>query len=222
MVDTTQETAGTGEGKEEGEEMKERPIIFNSEMVKAILKKQKMQTRRVVKPQPKRNNYVAYIDEQGILDYHGWAITTYYASIVEYIKCPYGQVGDRLWIRETWHGIRNTYTVRKKINDLSYKADEGYKCGEYGNLKGKWKPSIYMPRWASRITLDITKIRVERLQEISQQDIETEGIELCDCGKPEANCNFIELWNSINEKRGYGWDTNPFVWVVEFKLSKKK
>jgi hypothetical protein len=92
---------------------------------------------------------------------------------------------------------------------------------EAGNGNEKWRPSIHMPRWASRITLEVTDVRVERVQEISEEDAKTEGVTPSIVGEwwdhLKYRAGFQTLWNSINEKRGFGWDENPWVWVVEFK-----
>jgi len=145
---------------------------------------------------------------------------------------PYGQIGDRLWVREAWCEDFTGET-------LYYKADGGESPGP----KGFWRPSIFMPRWASRITLEITGIRAERLQEISHEDAKAEGIIPMTCCLPGAAHYFTpfkKLWDSLNAKRGYvgvkvqllryapgllfplnlyglRWATNPWVWVIEFK-----
>lgn len=134
-------------------------------------------------------------------------------------KCPYGKPGDLLWIREAWaHG--------------ELYCDEGPNCGlpshiyyrqieeENGTFGGvkhwSWRPSIHMPRWASRITLEVTSVRVERVKDITLTDVIHEGI--AKNATPNPVGAFKNLWNSINAKRGYSWDNNPWVWVVEFKV----
>jgi hypothetical protein len=187
--------------------MKERPIIFSGEMVRAILDGRKTQARRVIKPQPGHvSENVAYRHKT----YINWII-----------KCPYGQVGDGLWVRETWS---NVPIKSPKIKmGVIYRAD-GEEAEE--NIKegwqfmGKWKPSIHMPRWASRITLEITGVRVERVAEISFQDCMREGIQLVGKDTEEVRCAFKILWDSINAKRGYGWLVNPWCWVIEFRMVK--
>lgn len=179
--------------------MKERPILFSGEMVRAILDGRKTQTRRVVKQRG---------DCSGSVE-----------------QCPYGQPGERLWVRETWatEGTDETSTL-----PLQFKADRSDwpKCS-------KWRPSIHMPRWASRITLEIESVRVERLQKITEEDAKAEGTRddalvhyYCEEGTdddPIGNhrCNwryaFSRLWESINAKRGFGWDANPWVWVITFR-----
>ena len=169
--------------------MKERPIIFTTDMVKAILDGIKTQTRKVIKSQPWGMDKVYFTAFRK--DYGGRT-------------CPYGQVGDRLWVRESF------YT---ESGDIWYKAD-----GQTAPMFIKWKPSLFMPRWASRITLEITEVRVERLQEISDGDCQAEG-----CQYPQWRGShtswkgaYKALWDSLNAKRGYGWEVNPWVWVISF------
>jgi hypothetical protein len=173
--------------------MKERPIIFNGEMVRAILDGRKSQTRRVVR-------WRAYSDESIRVYPH---------------ECPYGVPGDRLWVRETFciESSREVgpYDIRWKATDPTPELEIG--TGEAG---AKWSPSIHMPRWASRITLEIVNVRVERVQEITETGAILEGV---DASKYEKSYRyaFTQLWDSINAKRGFGWDANPWVWVLEFK-----
>jgi len=183
--------------------MKERPILFSGPMVRAILEGRKTQTRRVVKPQPG-------CDPRD--DEH-----------LDMGRCPYGQPGDRLWVREAWHtDERDLEYARAKHEDamsdspIYYRADP-----ENDNAGCTWRPSIHMPRWASRITLEITRVRVERLQEISEKDAIAEGadpyLHPVHPGREGLRHvdGFRSLWESIN---GPGsWDANPWVWVIEFK-----
>ena len=210
---------------------KERPIIFRGDGVLGILEDRKTKTRRVIKPQPPVN----------CREWAGWVISSTSKSEVGdatwtdvpgvlfnkdfHIKCPYGQPGDRLWVRETW-GLYNT-----EPKDGPEKAMIFYKAsdGENHELRYQlWRSPIFMPRWASRITLEIESVRVERLQEISTDDCIDEGIEdeFCivanvpitkDLVADIARDRFRELWDSINAKSGYGWDTNCWVWVIGFK-----
>jgi len=206
--------------------MKEKPILFSTEMVRAILENRKTQTRRLfpfqAKVSPHKNGYqIEYFDERD---------NQYYTKHKEDI-CKYGKIGDRLWIKETY--CIDDCKEDPKAPEYLYKAD--YEDNVDKNLIGvdKWKPSIYMPRKASRITLEIINIRVERLNDISEQDAIAEGIEYFDIeesGKFYKNYNveyknwmefenpidsYKTLWESIN---GQGsWEQNPWVWVIEFK-----
>jgi len=174
--------------------MKERPILFSGQMVRAILEGRKTMTRRVIKPQP----------------VGAWAAPGKTA-------CPYGQPGDRLWVRETFATLcPGSYEEEKPRagahQDIRYKAsDRMADCS--ADIRGyRWRPSIFMPRWASRINLEITAVRVERVKDISINDAHAEGM----TGTHTLG-DFRELWDSINSKRGHGWDANSWVWVVEFK-----
>ncbi len=203
--------------------MKERPILFNSEMVRAILEGRKTQTRRVVKPQP----------------CGGWAFDGVYGKITSHhpqrgkfgaflrrgvgtpwpelgiLPCPYGSPGDRLWVRETFFSFRHA-GVFSTASRIVYRADySGQEDEDYATECHGWKPSIHMPRWASRITLEITDIRVERLQEISEKDAIAEGVVACPDMGITAVGEYSLLWESINGKGS--WDENPWVWVIEFR-----
>jgi hypothetical protein len=187
--------------------MKERGIIFNTEMVRAILEDRKTNTRRVINPQP--DHFHKFKDS--IL-----------RPQIEYkeIECPYGKIGDLLYVRETYTKISD-YSGGRIISKLCYKADNGLqhsKKDAWGDLI-KWKPSIHMPKSAARIWLEITDIRVERLQDINELEIIKEGCPnlLVDEDMTQVIEWWVDLWDSINEKRGYGWDVNPWVWAIEFK-----
>lgn len=219
--------------------MKERPIVFNGEMVRSILAGRKTQTRQVVKPQPQAHHW------QGMKSYKEWwtylhvtegLVASYWRSIAEnpHPECdrrrsPYGGIGDHLWVRETWG---------EDVGDVSdptmigYRADNGVAFWDGFRLAmryekdldvlsdptTKWRPSIHMPRWASRITLEVVGVRIERVQDITPMDAINEG---CDASKHSMpTLWFKTLWDSINAKRGYGWDTNPWVWVIEFRRTK--
>ena len=190
--------------------MKERPILFSTENVKAILDDRKTQTRRVIKPQPPVSVNIlpnALKGEWWWYEHQGRR---------PQIKCPYGQVGDRLWVRETiycdWGG-----EWRYKAGDAPVKGGDFDKGEYFDGDDMSPRPSIFMPRWASRITLEITDTRVERLQEITEEDVLEEGsIKGLPVATGYAN-NFKWLWNSLNAKRGYGWDFNPWVWVISFR-----
>jgi hypothetical protein len=179
--------------------MKERPILMATESVKAILEGRKTMTRRLCK---------GARELSCVLD---WPIES----------CPYGQVGDRLWVRETWCAGCATEVERSAC----YKVlDDGRLPKFFPFCKESIvKPSIFMPRWASRITLGITEIRVERLQEISDADCEAEGVRPSIEGNAQDwqddengwHRTFRQLWDSINPK--YPWQSNPWVWCISFK-----
>ena len=202
--------------------MKEHPILFNSEMVRAILDGRKTQTRRVVKGNKNPvddmlNGLIEFDGEKAIFAHqtHADNYTT------QSIKCPFGKVGDRLWVRETW----------RQPEDF-----EGYDRGAvlYAvsemDAGAKWKPSIHMPRYASRITLEITDIRVEKVQDINEENCLKEGIEKYfddgvyyygeyDKGHCDYKHVFKTLWDSMNKK--HTWESNPYVWVIEFRRLEK-
>lgn len=214
--------------------MKEHPIIFSGPMVRAILEGRKTQTRRVIADQPSGPDI---FPPNGYETTDTWFFRDAYYSdedhpdIGKYVKCPYGVAGDSLWVRETWRELIDLGgpDEHSSHNYIDYRAD----CTTDFNPEVKWTPSIFMPRWASRINLEILNIRVERVQEISRADARAEGVshvwewtkerkdkhpELFSRGvlNPYV-ANYSVLWDSINAKRGYGWDVNPFVWVIEFK-----
>ena len=182
--------------------MKERPILFSTEMVKAILEGRKTQTRRVLRDTTEHRGEQynpAYIER--------WKNDEGWAKI-----CPYGKVGDRLWVRETFCDDCIQDPVPHRV---CYKANrENQPASDFCT---KWKPSIFMPRWASRITLEITNIRVERVQDIGVKDALAEGVKYdvsVRGGDPVSR--YQDLWDSINGEK-YPWSSNPWVWVIEFK-----
>jgi hypothetical protein len=191
--------------------MKECPIIFSGPMVRAILAGQKTQTRRVVKVRGGSDPVVVdgKVWKPARVDYSG------------YIQCPYGFPGDRLWVREAWcEPFYLTHDI--DCEQVGYRADNPESIN--GQVI-KWKPSIFMPRWASRITLSVVSVRVERLQDITIDDVIAEGV-FADFDPPdghgfrsEARNLYEKLWESIN---GPGsWDANPWVWVIEFERRDK-
>jgi hypothetical protein len=202
--------------------MKERPILFSGEMVRAILDDRKTMTRRVIKPQPEGDQFSGF---------NAFGEAIFYprndnSNDPGLRKCPY-QKGQTLWVRETWaaqhafdpHSPKEIYSA---AIEMGQEIIPHYAATE--NLGGLIKrPSIFMPRWASRITLEITDVRVERVRDISEEDAISEGVDaVSQADIPrQATWNrrqdFKQLWDSINAKRGYGWDANPWVWVVEFK-----
>ena len=213
--------------------MKERPILVKGPMVRAILEGRKTQTRRVVKPQPE----------------DGTALQTGMELFQRIGTYPWGQPGDLLWVREThcFRSTATDIEVEgkedlptdgrpyKNFGDYSlvpiYQADEkaelsydddprdGCRDCEDGNPHGHWRPSIFLPRWACRIVLQVKSVRIERLHCITEDGAKAEG---ADKGEIHGSAvtyrnGFKILWDSINEKRGFGWDKNPFVWVIEFE-----
>lgn len=211
--------------------MKERPILFSGPMVRAILDGKKTQTRRVFKVRDPFGKLAGPIcpPEEVVRFDDG---TFHYLSTGGMSgpwPCPYGQPGDRLWVRETWgESILDIGDVRQD-RWYTYRADHCVVPSDNGSPL-PWRPSIHMPRCASRITLEIADVRVERLQEISDIDVIYEGLDsvrafnghvtyrLEDqiCGQTPQRAYRL-LWDSLNEKRGYGWDTNPWLWVLSFR-----
>ncbi|HHT2831407.1 TPA: morphogenetic protein [Klebsiella aerogenes] len=201
--------------------MTERGMIFNGEMVRAILDSRKMQTRRIVKGTDGAVKFCKEWDINGeeIFVVLGEKDHTGMNPVLGTISCPFGGVGDRIWVRETWA----RYNIDQDSHDMAYRATAPEDWPE----GGRWRPSIHMPRWASRILLEITDVRVERLREISQSDAEAEGVEKLKKGfwknyqpgwtefQLTARGSFATLWKSI-----YGdesWYADPWVWVIEFK-----
>ncbi len=179
------------------------------DMVRATLRDDKTQTRRVVKYIPDLGEPVDWcsLAQEGerefvntVGDYRNW--------------CPHGVAGDRLWVRETWQ----SHSMRR--GEVYYKADDR-------DIGLTWRPSIFMPRWASRILLEIVSVRVERVAEITEEDATAEGVDL-NIGRINAIANneieptnlrdvYRRLWDFLNAKRGFPWASNPFVWVLTFK-----
>ncbi|MBD3908606.1 hypothetical protein [Klebsiella pneumoniae] len=230
--------------------MREKGLIFNSEMVRAILDGRKTQTRRPIKWKQTR---FTEIGEREDGSKWPWSEDAEHACDFWH-PCPFGAVGDRIWVRETWgvvshafsddglmidwvpdrpttaihempfgNGYYSGHAIYAADGDFTWGDDDGYEDG-----RSCWKPSIHMPRAASRILLEITDVRVERLNAISEEDARAEGIidggclncgepEPCGCANPEPDATdaFAYLWQSI-----YGqdnWNANPWVWVIEFK-----
>jgi len=211
--------------------MNEKPILFSGEMVKAILAGRKTQTRRVIKfPKGNPVDVTRFIgrDDKPNGEY-GFHISE--RVISHHFKCPYGKIGDQLWVRETWRAEAGSLTDQSKPYPfIYYRATDHNEIDGFTKLYPKWKPSIHMPRAASRINLKITDIRVERLQDISEQDAKAEGVECLPDFKPTTmyppySTVFKKLWDSINGKpRADGvdisWGANPWVWVPEFRIIK--
>ncbi|MBW5868612.1 hypothetical protein H0I69_12470 [Yersinia enterocolitica] len=200
--------------------MNEKPILFNSEMVNAILSGRKTQTRRIMKVQPQ-------VTEQRLRELGAWqdgfnlsqqVNAAFQAGFID-VSCPLGKPGDQLWVRETWN---------KHGGLLTYRADHDWieEMRKATVCPAKWVPSIHMPRWASRINLLITGVRVERLNDISEQDARAEGVKAWRGPAEElvgGKLAFFELWDSIyGQKEGENWQANPWVWVINFERMEAK
>ncbi len=200
--------------------MKERPILFSAPMVRAILAGQKTQTRRLVKPQPD------FVAANGALPTRFTPEDCALGRLGEVMLCPYGQPGDRLWVRETWQHSNSPHGPYTPDCTVFYRADywddphgmDGEKSPE-GKYR-TWIPSIHMPRAVSRILLEIVSVRVERLQDINEADCIAEGAQGGHGAIPGYAYNatplehYRHIWISINGQAS--WDANPWVWVVEF------
>ena len=206
-----------------------KPILFNTEMVRAILDGRKNCTRRLVKSQPDEKHtyplgFVTDSTERKEVGCFGFGIDEYGGSI-QYAKPPY-HTGDILYIRETWH----KYTKRVgKGGSCHLEEFYGYKASVANSEDANepWKPSIHMPKEAARIWLKVTDVRVERLQEITVDGIRNEGLSsmAVHAGDMEiALKEWENLWNSTIKKANldcFGWDANPYVWVIEFERCEK-
>jgi hypothetical protein len=200
--------------------MTERPILFSAPMVRALLAGTKTQTRRAVKPQPvqQREGWSWWSKALGAGHLHTAA-----DAMVRLMEpyCPYGAPGDRLWVRETWARDDEDAALFYRADvGTGNEADDWQHNIDVGASGYRWRPSIHMPRAASRITLEITAVRVERLQDISEADAFAEGIpgNLLHRAQGWAPRAYRLLWEQIN---GAGsWDANPWVWVVEFRRAK--
>ncbi|HIB5447165.1 hypothetical protein [Klebsiella pneumoniae] len=214
----------------------ERGMIFNAEMVRALLDGRKTQTRRPIKWKQTR---FTEIGEREDGSKWPWSEDAEHACDFWH-PCPFGAVGDRIWVRETWgvvshafsddglmidwvpdrpataihempfgNGYYSGYAIYAADGDFTWGDDDGYEDG-----RSCWKPSIHMPRAASRILLEITNVRVERLRSMSQDDARAEGV-IAASGPMEAGLAFRELWDSIYGEES--WKANPWVWVIKFK-----
>lgn len=232
--------------------MKERPILMSGPMVVATMREidPKWQTRRIAKEPiwvellqmvrgeipigpisvAKPGLHIAYLNPLGAVSVKDCNDELLGVKPGEFrFLCPYGEVGDRLWVRETW-----AYGCPEDVPDkiAVYRADldgEGRfqeRLAARGSISygyNRWRPSIHMPRWASRITLEITKVRVERVQQITDENAIAEGVPRenhAETGYYGPRTHFKHLWDSINGKRDggkYAWEKNPWVWVLEFK-----
>ncbi len=201
--------------------IKERPILFSGEMVRAILEGRKTQTRRVAKELPHTlpdgcgdfsGMEIHHYDHIG----NGEFIPTMFAQHMRFscsnislsVKCPYGVPGERLWVRETFCECFSG-DEDEQFPHYCYNADR--KAGCVSSLH--WRPSIHMHRWASRVTLEVTGVRVERVQKITEEDAKVEGAESI---AGSNRIGFESLWDSI-AKPGAKWEDNPWVWVIEYR-----
>jgi len=222
--------------------VKERPILFSGPLVRAILEGRKTVTRRLVKPLPQyiggaggeddASNW-GWETECGAFVVMGGDFKPYQGDDYSHVStsylanCPHGAPGDRLWVRETFAldehfdewSPRGTAGLGPNV---WYRSDPGHSELSTDD-RGKWRPSIHMPRWASRIDLEIVSVRAERLQNITDEDVTREGIVWDEGECPPylgtiARARFAHLWDSINAKRpGASWADNPWVWRIEFR-----
>lgn len=222
--------------------MTDRPILFSGPMIQALLDGRKTQTRRALKPQPRPGLYgdgSEISDDYFVWEPKGQVIpltdtcTYRWRPLLPYVP------GDHLWVRETWAPVvctGNSWHVADGLgtdprkHTLKFKADNDAR-----SVFGKWKPSIHMPRWASRLTLTVTDVRVERVRDISEEDAISEGVFAHDAVGADPyspswrhqrggwkfdtpRTAFRDLWDAFNAKRGYGWDANPWVCVIDFTV----
>lgn len=199
--------------------MTEHSIIFNGDMVRAILRGEKTQTRRPVKPQPATgciysingaHNAALHLTDAGCQVRY---IPPTGRSKDHLLLCPFGQPGDRLWVRETFALGEPPYF------GVAYRADEGDNPEDVGGERQKWTPSIHMPRYLSRITLEITDINVERVQDITEDEAIKEGVvdPIMGTYGLSPKTVFRDMWNDIYAERGLGWNETPWVWAITFR-----
>lgn len=196
--------------------MRDKPILFSGPMVRAILEGRKSQTRRVLKPQPDAGLPICSADwvpgsEGAKLCY----LNGFDGSPLGLVPTSYAP-GDRLWVRETWVAVEPNIAPPEFPDGGLYRASWPYEP----ECKPVWKPSIHMPRWASRLTLVVSDVRVQRLRDISEEDARAEGVDRPILphwpDRPYVSA-FRGLWNDLNAKRGDGWDQNPWVIAITFE-----
>ena len=226
-------------------EIKERPILFSAPMVRAILEGRKTVTRRVVKGGQiptedasvpvggPRWSAIGQRDPRYGFCVHGTTEVECAQELAKFGRCPYGKPGERLWVRETF-GLQVRHYGGGAGEHIVYRAtnpDAIYcKSAEGREYPVKWKPSIHMPRHSSRILLQITGVRVKRLQDISDKEIEAEGVDLdaladgqdrydmCHTGSgADGRPTLRTAWRHLWESNGGDWDTNPWIWIIEFQ-----
>lgn len=233
--------------------MKERGILYTGGMVRRILANAKWQTRRIVKFEYASDVDAWHFDGATETWRMGCAGDGHNLADMGGLRCPYGVAGDRLWVRETWQAIHghkdwesghyDDWTAAPEIPkdsqqgwwSIAYAATDPWADEDKEERGWSWRPGIHMPRWASRITLDVVGVRVERLHDISAEDVIAEGIDAtghtCPC---EACCRtstpcpatasslvmaYADLWAEINGRES--WDANPWVWAIEFRRAER-
>lgn len=211
--------------------IKERPILFSGPMVRAILEGRKTVTRREMKVQPHEGASVTVerfnttvTDRHGNQDAGPEVFGAWWTDGQCSLICPYGQPGERLWVRESFTDLRGTGIEHRPdpagpLQRYAFAADSppgSYSDDARKDFGVKWKPSIHMPRAACRILLEITAVRVERLQDISTEQIIAEGLSTT-LREHDAEVDLRKQWRELWELTGGDWESNPWVWVVEFK-----
>lgn len=207
--------------------MKERPLLFSPPMAVAVDERRKTQTRRIIKG-------IGFVGGRGTQDDpESWGFEDKYGDFYTLavhanssrdfkIQCPYGKIGDHLWVRENWCTLYEYNNLPPR--DIPKTAPIEYESTDKPMLYGKTRPNIFMCRWMSRFLLEITDIRVQRVQDISNEDAKAEGVHPPAphrCGKSGYGdcypCAFMRIWNQINQTRETCWDFNPWVWAINFK-----
>lgn len=208
-----------------------KPILFSTSMVRAILEDRKYMTRRIVKV-PADAEFMGF----GFCNTNGNEEARFVLpdGSNEYVH-PKRETGDILWVRETWqqvYGLDDNDQIIEHTGRYLYAATDDRFDGQWLRDDGSmcdimpWRPSIFMPREAARIWLEVTEVRCERVQDIAEEDAKAEGFKseppyTINAAQWTARDNFHDLWDSLNAKRGYGWDANPWVWVISFKRCEK-
>ena len=205
----------------------EYPILYTADSVRAYLEDRKTQTRRVMNPQPPRHWSIPPARFfQGHFNEWGCHVNS------DSIRCPYGQAGDTLWVREKY-ALKPQYdllSAKEIVEFYGIRKDIYYETLTKCFWAGKTRPSIHMPRWASRLTQTITGVKVERLADLTEEDARGEGVEPASyqtthgwrnyvnpgCIATTARTSYESLWNKLNRQRGYGWESNVWVWVISY------
>lgn len=196
----------------------DHPLLMSVPLVQQTIKRLKTKTRRIIKSNPA--GIVQFIGADNKPTWQYGFCATHDRVINKHIDCPYGKPGSLLWVREKWQGFRQTnieYDEWEEMESPKDRHEQHYQpvyAADGRNFPNKWLPSIFMPREFSRITLEITNVSAEKLQDISISDALAEGM----AGKYQNPIiEFKELWDSLNASRGYGWAKNPWVWAIEYK-----